>query len=429
MATLSRRSLLRATMGSGGGWDVGAPLCRQCRRDERDRVVGARLCRGRGHRVPENRCRLPESERQHDRLQHHSVCPGASKDHLGGDERRGSGPVPEQPSRNHRAVAWEDKLLDVTDVVNTQKEEYTDTALLSTYCYNSVPNSAAITVSPIRPPYCQIMFGSRWSRRPATKSRISRKPGTPITISSRTCKEAARPRRAQRLWTGLPGHDQWRRPQQHLPLFPDRLWRPGHRHQGRQAPPRRSEGEGGRDQGADLPDHRLQGRLCAAECDQLERCRRQQRLPRQDHRDGPRRHHLDRGRALPQEGGIRRHRDNGPAAQQRRQAAAEPRRQRLRRDPEGGEECRRRQGISEVFYPTKGQQRVSEGRARPQYFVHAVDRQRRPVVAADPHRAAYTKQGLLGPTLPQYSASTRPTLRCRTSMSGAWPGPTSCKAG
>src|SRR6266702_3672437 len=34
--------------------------------------------------------------------------------------------------------AWDDKLVDVTDVVETQKEEFTETTVLSTYCYNSV---------------------------------------------------------------------------------------------------------------------------------------------------------------------------------------------------------------------------------------------------------------------------------------------------
>src|SRR5262245_43703203 len=34
--------------------------------------------------------------------------------------------------------AWDDKLVDVSDVVETQKEELTETALLNTYCYNSV---------------------------------------------------------------------------------------------------------------------------------------------------------------------------------------------------------------------------------------------------------------------------------------------------
>jgi multiple sugar transport system substrate-binding protein len=35
-------------------------------------------------------------------------------------------------------LAWDDKLVDVTDVVETQKEEFTDTALLNAYCYNNV---------------------------------------------------------------------------------------------------------------------------------------------------------------------------------------------------------------------------------------------------------------------------------------------------
>jgi multiple sugar transport system substrate-binding protein len=34
--------------------------------------------------------------------------------------------------------AWDDKLVDVSDVVETQKEEYTETALANTFCYNSV---------------------------------------------------------------------------------------------------------------------------------------------------------------------------------------------------------------------------------------------------------------------------------------------------
>ncbi len=37
-----------------------------------------------------------------------------------------------------RCWAWADKLVDVTDVVETQREEYTETALLSAHCYNSV---------------------------------------------------------------------------------------------------------------------------------------------------------------------------------------------------------------------------------------------------------------------------------------------------
>src|SRR5215469_3189682 len=34
--------------------------------------------------------------------------------------------------------AWDDKLVDVTDVVETQKSQYNDTALLTAHCYNNV---------------------------------------------------------------------------------------------------------------------------------------------------------------------------------------------------------------------------------------------------------------------------------------------------
>ena len=67
-------------------------------------------------------------------------------------------------------------------------------------------------------------------------------------------------------------------------------------------------GQGGGDQGADLSDHRLQGRLCPAGGDQLERRRRQQRVPLQADRDGSRRHDLDRGRDHQEPAGLRRHR-------------------------------------------------------------------------------------------------------------------------
>ena len=94
---------------------------------------------GRGHRVQEDRRRLREGQRQHDRAQHHAVRAAAPEDRLGGDERRRPGPVsPTTRPRSSRCYAWDDKLVDVTDVVETQKEEYTETALLNTYCYNSV---------------------------------------------------------------------------------------------------------------------------------------------------------------------------------------------------------------------------------------------------------------------------------------------------
>src|SRR6201993_22640 len=34
--------------------------------------------------------------------------------------------------------AWQDKLVDVSDIVETQREQYTETALLTAHCYNNV---------------------------------------------------------------------------------------------------------------------------------------------------------------------------------------------------------------------------------------------------------------------------------------------------
>jgi multiple sugar transport system substrate-binding protein len=44
---------------------------------------------------------------------------------------------PNNPGEITALFAWDDKLIDVSDVVETQKEEYTETALLNTYCYNN----------------------------------------------------------------------------------------------------------------------------------------------------------------------------------------------------------------------------------------------------------------------------------------------------
>jgi multiple sugar transport system substrate-binding protein len=53
-----------------------------------------------------------------------------------------SGAVPDLFQNNPAEIialyAWDDKLVDVTDVIATQREEYTETALLSSFCYNSV---------------------------------------------------------------------------------------------------------------------------------------------------------------------------------------------------------------------------------------------------------------------------------------------------
>jgi multiple sugar transport system substrate-binding protein len=51
---------------------------------------------------------------------------------------------PNNPGEITAIYAWDDKLIDVSDVVETQKEEYTETALLNTYCYNSVTKQRSV---------------------------------------------------------------------------------------------------------------------------------------------------------------------------------------------------------------------------------------------------------------------------------------------
>jgi multiple sugar transport system substrate-binding protein len=63
-----------------------------------------------------------------------------------------SGVVPDlfqnSPTEISQLWAWQDKLVDLTDVIETQKEEYTDAALLSAYSYNQVTKRRGYYLAP-----------------------------------------------------------------------------------------------------------------------------------------------------------------------------------------------------------------------------------------------------------------------------------------
>ena len=63
-----------------------------------------------------------------------------------------SGVVPDlfqnSPTEISQLWAWQDKLVDLTDVIETQKEEYTDAALLSAYSYNQVAKRRGYYLAP-----------------------------------------------------------------------------------------------------------------------------------------------------------------------------------------------------------------------------------------------------------------------------------------
>src|SRR6266403_815387 len=58
-----------------------------------------------------------------------------------------SGVVPDvivnNPGEITGLYAWEDKLVDLSDIVEPQKSLYTEAALLNTYCYNSITKKRA----------------------------------------------------------------------------------------------------------------------------------------------------------------------------------------------------------------------------------------------------------------------------------------------
>jgi multiple sugar transport system substrate-binding protein len=75
---------------------------------------------------------------------------------------------PNNPGENTALYAWDDKLIDVSDVVETQKEEYTEKPrCLTLFATTGSPRTAAFTACLIRPERCRTMSGGRWSRRPA----------------------------------------------------------------------------------------------------------------------------------------------------------------------------------------------------------------------------------------------------------------------
>jgi multiple sugar transport system substrate-binding protein len=63
-----------------------------------------------------------------------------------------SGDVPDlfqnSPTEMNAVWAWDDKLVDVSDVVETQKAMYTEAALLSANCYNSVTKKRSYYLAP-----------------------------------------------------------------------------------------------------------------------------------------------------------------------------------------------------------------------------------------------------------------------------------------
>ena len=241
MANLTRRSLLRGSLGFAAAGTLARPIS-PMRRPAPRRCGGSQgFAAGRGHRVQEDRRRLREGERQHDRLQHHPVRADAPEDHLGDDQRRRPGPVSEQPGRNHRAVRLERQ----TGRRHRRRRHaeggvHRDRAALG-YCYNSVEKKRSY----YGVPYNQAVFTNHIWKSLVEKAgyKIEDIPKTWDAfydffkgVQKKLREQGVRNVYGLGFQVTTNGVD----PNCTFQQFPDRLWRPGHRHQGRQAAPRRS---------------------------------------------------------------------------------------------------------------------------------------------------------------------------------------------
>ncbi len=140
--------------------------------------------------------------------------------------------------------AWEGRLVDVSDVVETQKAKLTEAMLQFCNCYNRDEKKRgflwrALRVGRPRQPHLAA------ARR---KGRLQdgghpEDVGCLLRFLQRRAEEIARPRHARGLRRRIyPQHGR-KRLKQPIQLLPDRLWRSRNRHPRRQTAPRRSEGE------------------------------------------------------------------------------------------------------------------------------------------------------------------------------------------
>ncbi len=193
MAILTRARCFAPSARRGRG--IGPPLYRQRRGQDRGSVVDAGFRPGRGYGVQEDRRRLREGQRQHDRPQHQPYAPmrqkivsavtsGVVPDHVPATTR------PRSLRSTPGTTSWSMSATSSRRNGRSSPRPRCSRLLLQ----QRRRRSAAFTACLIPSALDRTISGGRWSRRPATRWRISRKPGMPITISSRTCRRNCAPR-------------------------------------------------------------------------------------------------------------------------------------------------------------------------------------------------------------------------------------------
>src|SRR5712672_2788959 len=138
MTTLSRRSVLRSSLGLAAAGTLGRPYLANAA------ATTAEVWRTQGF-VPEEDVAIKKIVADYQKASGNtielSIMPfGPLRQKIVSAVTSGVVPdmFPNQPGEIIALYAWDDKLVDVTDVIETQKSQYIETALLNAYCYNNV---------------------------------------------------------------------------------------------------------------------------------------------------------------------------------------------------------------------------------------------------------------------------------------------------
>ena len=215
--------------------------------------------------------------------------------------------------------AWNDKLVDVSDVVEANKSKLSETALLNSTFYNGATKQRSFYLAPVKQATSPFHIWGDLVKKAGFKLSDAPKTWDAFWDFFKPVQKELRAKGMRKVYAmGLQITTVG--PNDGNGLFDYFMVANGGQdivHQGRQAAHRRSAGARGGDQVGRIHDELLQGRLRATRGADLERRRRQQRLPREAVRDGSRRHAVDRTRDdQGQEGLLRGNGGDGPAEPQ-----------------------------------------------------------------------------------------------------------------
>ena len=247
---------------------------------------------------------LREGKRQHRSTTALFLCAGTGQKVI---SAMTSGEVPDlfppTPPKFVALFAWQGKLIDVSDIVETQKEQYTETACCSAQCYNNRENSEAFTAYqlPARPLIFHVWKSlvEKAGYKLATRPRL----GMLFGISSSRCKTNYAPKAsAASMASGMQISANGVDPNAFFNNFliayggADIVTKDGRLHLDD------AKVKEAVIKSLSYPAKTYKEGYCASGGDQLERRGRQQRVSFKADRDGPRRYDFDRGRHVCRQG-------------------------------------------------------------------------------------------------------------------------------